>query len=54
LAKKKFDHLSAALKMNILAFYSYPHTKIPTKKGPKEWKKITRALKQLKASEPSA
>ncbi len=54
LDKKKFDHLSAALKLNIIEFYSTSRSKIATRKGAREWKKITKALKQLKASEPTA
>jgi hypothetical protein len=47
---KKFDHLNASLKKNILAFYSDPGS-IHVKKD-KNWEKIKAALEELKATEP--
>jgi hypothetical protein len=51
LNEKKFDHVNAALKQNIIEFYSHPDVTIATKKGHKQWEKITQALEQLKMSQ---
>lgn len=50
LQNKKFDHLSAPLKQNILTFYSTADTLAYARKQPEVWKKTYVALQQMKAA----
>jgi hypothetical protein len=45
-----FDHVTAELKANILAFYSDPNAPIATKKKPAEWQKTEGELEKLRTS----
>lgn len=52
LAGNKFNDLTKPLQQNILAFYAKADTTALAQKYPKDWKKTSLALQQLKASKP--
>lgn len=53
LADKKFAQTSAALRDNILGFYASAAAPVKKKKNEVQWEKISAALDQLKAAQPT-
>jgi hypothetical protein len=53
LSDRKFDLTSAALRDNILQFYSDASAPIETKKGKNDWQKVQKQLDQLKMIAPA-
>ncbi len=49
-----FDSLDEPLQQNILSFYTYSGTTKYAKKNPRRWKKITRALNDLREAKATA
>ena len=49
LSNKKFDHVNAELKQNILAFFNNPNVTVIEKEDPASWGQILSALEELKA-----
>ena len=52
LDERKFDHLNAGLRADILKFYADPKAQIETKKDAQEWQKTLDSLRALRATEP--
>jgi hypothetical protein len=53
LSDRKFDLTSAALRDNILQFYSAASAPIETKKVKDDWQEVQKQLEQLKAIAPA-
>ena len=51
LDERKFDHLTPALRADILKFYADPKAQIDTKKDAQEWQKTLDSLRALRAIE---
>ena len=52
LDERKFDHLTPALRADILKFYADPEGQIETKKDAQEWQKTLDSLRALRSTEP--
>jgi hypothetical protein len=53
LADKHFEHVTMALRQNILQFYADPNAPIRTKQNKKDWEEILANLDKLRAIEPA-
>jgi hypothetical protein len=52
LAKARFNHISPALKQNVLRYYQNPKAPIVTKEDTKKWEETRQALQQLQDTGP--